>query len=163
MWCRSAFPRFSVAGQLIGSIRSDSSVRSTFFSSSRSRPPALRWSVGQCALRVRIFADVASWRVASRVQCVRRLCRRCWRRHRMPSLIAFGRRWRVGSDDLVLPGAVLFYTHLLEWVSCHFVPFFRLVRICSFESNVTEGKGSGKVIWKFHARNLKDVLDLSSK
>ncbi|XP_018373307.1 PREDICTED: sn1-specific diacylglycerol lipase alpha isoform X3 [Trachymyrmex cornetzi] len=32
----------------------------------------------------------------------------------MPSLIAFGRRWTVGSDDLVLPGAVLFYVHLLE-------------------------------------------------
>ncbi|XP_025989609.1 diacylglycerol lipase-alpha isoform X2 [Solenopsis invicta] len=32
----------------------------------------------------------------------------------MPSLIAFGRRWRIGSDDLVLPGATLFFVHLLE-------------------------------------------------
>ncbi|KAL0120705.1 hypothetical protein PUN28_008402 [Cardiocondyla obscurior] len=32
----------------------------------------------------------------------------------MPSLIAFNRRWRVGSDDLVLPGAILFYVHLFE-------------------------------------------------
>ncbi|XP_024890963.1 sn1-specific diacylglycerol lipase alpha isoform X2 [Temnothorax curvispinosus] len=32
----------------------------------------------------------------------------------MPGLIAFGRRWRVGSDDLVLPGGLLFYAHLLE-------------------------------------------------
>ncbi|XP_014475317.1 PREDICTED: sn1-specific diacylglycerol lipase alpha isoform X4 [Dinoponera quadriceps] len=32
----------------------------------------------------------------------------------MPSLIAFGRRWRVGSDDLLLPGAGLFCVHLLE-------------------------------------------------
>ncbi|XP_018058256.1 PREDICTED: sn1-specific diacylglycerol lipase alpha isoform X2 [Atta colombica] len=32
----------------------------------------------------------------------------------MPSLIAFGRRWTVGSDDLILPGAVLFFVHLFE-------------------------------------------------
>nr|XP_012217034.1 PREDICTED: sn1-specific diacylglycerol lipase alpha isoform X5 [Linepithema humile] len=32
----------------------------------------------------------------------------------MPSLIAFGRRWRVGSDDLVLPGASLFCLHVFE-------------------------------------------------
>ncbi|XP_011152987.2 sn1-specific diacylglycerol lipase alpha isoform X3 [Harpegnathos saltator] len=32
----------------------------------------------------------------------------------MPSLVAFGRRWRVGSDDLLLPGAGLLCVHLFE-------------------------------------------------
>ncbi|XP_050453691.1 diacylglycerol lipase-alpha isoform X5 [Cataglyphis hispanica] len=33
---------------------------------------------------------------------------------RMPSLIAFGRRWSIASDDLLFPGAVLFCVHLFE-------------------------------------------------
>ncbi|XP_034190857.1 inactivation no afterpotential E isoform X4 [Osmia lignaria lignaria] len=32
----------------------------------------------------------------------------------MPALIAFGRRWRVGSDDLFFPGATLACIHALE-------------------------------------------------
>nr|XP_031827612.1 sn1-specific diacylglycerol lipase alpha isoform X2 [Nomia melanderi] len=32
----------------------------------------------------------------------------------MPSLIAFGRRWRVGSDDLLLPAAALACAHIFE-------------------------------------------------
>ncbi|CAL7951513.1 unnamed protein product [Xylocopa violacea] len=32
----------------------------------------------------------------------------------MPSLIAFGRRWLVGSDDLFLPGATLAFIHAIE-------------------------------------------------
>ncbi|XP_072046452.1 uncharacterized protein [Amphiura filiformis] len=30
----------------------------------------------------------------------------------MPGLIAAGRRWSIGSDDLVIPGAILFFVHL---------------------------------------------------
>ena len=30
----------------------------------------------------------------------------------MPGLIAAGRRWSIGSDDLVIPGAILFFIHL---------------------------------------------------
>ncbi|XP_077289187.1 diacylglycerol lipase-alpha-like [Arctopsyche grandis] len=31
----------------------------------------------------------------------------------MPGLVVFGRRWAVGSDDLVVPGAILFTLHFL--------------------------------------------------
>ncbi|XP_015173083.1 PREDICTED: sn1-specific diacylglycerol lipase alpha isoform X2 [Polistes dominula] len=32
----------------------------------------------------------------------------------MPSLIAFGRRWKVGSDDLLIPFFVLLFVHLVQ-------------------------------------------------
>lgn len=32
----------------------------------------------------------------------------------MPSLIAFGRRWKIGSDDFVIPGVQLLCGHLIE-------------------------------------------------
>ncbi|XP_071876018.1 inactivation no afterpotential E isoform X2 [Bombus fervidus] len=32
----------------------------------------------------------------------------------MPALITFGRRWRVGSDDLLIPGATLAFIHAVE-------------------------------------------------
>lgn len=38
----------------------------------------------------------------------------------MPGLIVFRRRWSVGSDDLVVPGAFLFTIHLIWWVCIWF-------------------------------------------
>lgn len=34
----------------------------------------------------------------------------------MPGIVVFRRRWSVGSDDLVVPGAFLFSLHLIWWV-----------------------------------------------
>lgn len=39
-----------------------------------------------------------------------------WRIFQMPGLIVFRRRWSVGSDDLVVPGAFLFIVHLIWYV-----------------------------------------------
>jgi len=67
------------------------------------------------SVRVYAFDRSVVRRVPSAALRLHRLCRpehRC----RMPSLIAFGRRWKVGSDDLLLPGAFLFWIHLFEWV-----------------------------------------------
>lgn len=33
---------------------------------------------------------------------------------KMPSLVAFGRRWRIGSDDLYVPGFFLASLHFTE-------------------------------------------------
>uniref|UniRef100_A0A8C9ES64 Uncharacterized protein n=1 Tax=Pavo cristatus TaxID=9049 RepID=A0A8C9ES64_PAVCR len=34
----------------------------------------------------------------------------------MPGLVVFGRRWAIGSDDFVLPGAFELFLRLLWWV-----------------------------------------------
>lgn len=44
----------------------------------------------------------------------------------MPGLIVFRRRWSVGSDDLVVPGAFLFTVHLIWWVWITMCFFFTL-------------------------------------
>lgn len=64
-----------------------------------------------------------------------RLCHSHPQDQKMPSLIAFGRRWKVGSDDLILPGTALFCLHLFEWVYAFSLFFFFVRSIPVFNSN----------------------------
>jgi hypothetical protein len=103
---------------------------------------AFQWQIEQSTqpvrspvpFSVRVYAFDRSVVRSSAPLRLHRLCRpkhRC----RMPSLIAFGRRWKVGSDDLLLPGAFLFWIHLFEWVASF------LQRTCSFKfERVMSGK-----------------------
>lgn len=165
---------FSVTGQLIGSIRSDSSVRSTFFSSSCSRSS----TVGRSVRSSRLVCYICALYVASRVRaCVGYVAVV----HDATECRAWSRLADDGESAATTSCCLAPFSSTPTCSSESLFPFlFVLSRAfeCSFESNVREMKGSRKMaaierdgrkggvgkerfFWKFHARNLFFLFTLT--
>jgi len=45
----------------------------------------------------------------------------------MPGIVVFGRRWSVGSDDIVVPALLLVFLHAIWYCTCIMHAYFVLL------------------------------------